>query len=327
MSDILSLALQNLTAPAVLFFALGALAGALKSDLEIPEAVAKGLSIYLLLAIGFKGGVAAQAYGLGGAFLSALALGLALSVVMPLIAFAVIKAMTKLDRATIAGASAHYGSISIVTFVAAMEFAKSAGLAPGDYLAAVAAAMETPGIVAALLLAGGKAGEGGKKGPAFSGELLREVLLNGSVVVLVGAFAVGLITGDRGMARLDLFVNGLFAGVLCLFLLEMGLVAARRLQGRNRLTAGSVAAGVLIPLIGAALGLGGALVVGLPPGDGAILMTLAASASYIAAPAAIRIALPEADPGVYLPLAIGITFPFNIAIGIPIYAALAAAVL
>jgi hypothetical protein len=325
MPEILSLAIANLTAPAVLFFALGALAGFAKSDLSVPDAVAKGLSLYLLLAIGFKGGVAAQANGLNGDFLGALGLGLALSVVMPFVAFFFLRTLAKLDRPTMAGVAAHYGSISIVTFVAAMDFAKLAGLTPGDYLAAVAAAMETPGIIAALFLAGSKpqAAAAGDHKSGFSGELLKEVLLNGSVVLLVGAFAIGMITGQKGMARLDLFVNGLFAGVLCLFLLEMGLVAARRLQGKNRLSAGLIACGFLIPLAGAALGLVGSLALQLPAADAAILMTLAASASYIAAPAAIRIALPEADPGVYLPLAIGVTFPFNIAIGIPLYAGIA----
>jgi hypothetical protein len=326
MTDILGLALQNLTAPAVLFFALGAFAGAARSDLAIPDAVAKGLSIYLLLAIGFKGGAAARAAGLTPDFVAAAGLGIALSIMMPLVAFAILKALTQLERATIAGVAAHYGSISIVTFVAAMDFAGLAGLSPGAHLAAVAALMETPGIIVALFLAGIKTaaprGEGG-----FSGELIREVALNGSVVVLAGSFLIGLIAGDRGMARLDLFVNGLFAGVLCLFLLEMGLVASRRMQGVNRLAAGAIAAAILIPLVGAGLGLFGSWALGLPPGDGMIMMVLAASASYIAAPAAIRIALPEADPGVYLPLSIGVTFPFNIALGVPLYAGLAQAVL
>lgn len=335
MADVFTLALQNLTAPAVLFFALGALAGFARSDLTIPDAVAKGLSIYLLLAIGFKGGVAAQTTGLTPEFMSALGLGLILSVTMPFVAFAVLRSMSSLDRATLAATAAHYGSISIVTFVASMDFAKLAGLQPGGYLSAVAAVMETPGIIAALFLAGsaGKPGEGGaaahggKSEPRISGELLREVLLNGSVVVLVGAFVIGLITGQRGMARLDLFVNGLFAGVLCLFLLEMGLVAARRLQGKSRLTLRLAAAGIIVPLCGAALALAGAMIFRLEPDTAGVMMTLAASASYIAAPAAVRIALPEGDPGVYLPLAVGVTFPFNIAIGIPLYAGIAQAVL
>ena len=330
MQEILSLALANLLSPPVLFFALGVAAGFARSDLAIPEQVAKGMSIYLLLAIGYKGGNAAQANGFDAAFVAAILAGLCLSIVVPLVAFAVLQGSKAIDRVTAAATAAHYGSISIVTFVAAMDFAASAGLAPGSYLAAVAAIMETPGIIVALMLAGVSAAtphkpEAGKSG--FSGELLREVLLNGSVVVLVGAFAIGLLTGERHMARLDIFMNGLFAGVLCLFLLEMGLVAARRLQGANRLTPYLIGCGIVIPIIGAGMGLAASLIFGIGADDGMILMTLAASGSYIAAPAAMRIALPEADAGVYLPLSIGITFPFNIVVGIPTYAAIAQMVL
>jgi uncharacterized protein len=331
MADLLSLALANLLSPPVLFFALGIAAGFARSDLAIPEQVAKGLSLYLLLAIGYKGGAAAAANGLDAAFLAAIGLGLVLSCLMPLVAFAFLRGAKSIDRVTAAATAAHYGSISIVTFVAAMDFAANAGLAPGSYLAAVAAIMETPGIIVALMLAGVSAATPqspakGHKG-GFSAELLREVLLNGSVVVLVGAFAIGVITGERHMERLSVFMTGLFAGVLCLFLLEMGLVAARRLQGRNRLTPYLVLCGLLIPVCGASLGLAGALALQMPPGDAMILMTLAASGSYIAAPAAMRIALPEADAGVYLPLAIGVSFPFNIVIGIPLYAGIAEALL
>ncbi len=325
MQDALSLAAANLISPAVLFFALGMAAGFARSDLSIPEQIAKGMSLYLLLSIGFKGGVAARDAGLSADFIGALGLGLGLSVIMPIVAFAVLRLVGKLDRATQAGTAAHYGSISIVTFVAALDFAKVSGLEPGAYLAAVAAAMETPGIIVALALAGAKPADGAEAAPR--GELMREVLLNGSVVTLVGAFIIGLATGDAGMQRLDPFVNGIFPGVLCLFLLEMGLVASRRLRGKNRLTLGLVGAGVAIPLAGAALALAGSVLLGLAPANAAIVMTLAASASYIAAPAAVRIALPEADPGVYLPLAIGVTFPFNIVVGIPLYAALAQTVL
>lgn len=332
MAEIVSLALANLMTPAVLFFALGAAAGFGRSDLELPEAFVKALSIYLLLAIGYKGGAAAAATGLSAPFVKSLVLGVVLSAGLPFVAFAVVRMLSKLDRATAAAVSAHYGSISIVTFVAAMDFARVAGVSPGGYLPAVAAAMETPGIIAALFLAGGSAlspqgGQGGGLRIGVSPHLLREVLLNGSVVVLVGAFVIGLMTGERHAARLDVFVNGLFAGALCLFLLEMGVVAARRLRGENRLTPGLVAVGIIVPALGAGVALLGCRLVGVGPDDGAVLMTLAASASYIAAPAAMRIALPEADPGVYLPLSIGISFPFNIVIGIPIYFGLAGAFL
>ena len=327
MTEILALATANLLSPPVLFFALGMAAGFLKSDLSFPDAVVKGMSLYLLLSIGFKGGVAAQAHGLAGDFLRAVGVGLGLSLAMPLVVYAVMRGPGRLDRTNAGAVAAHYGSISIVTFVAAMDFAGTAGLAPGKYLAAVAAIMETPGIVAALFLVARGAAAGSGKGPAFSGHLLREVLLNGSVVLLAGAFFVGLLTGAAGMKRLDLFVNGLFGGVLCLFLLELGLTASRRLSGGGRLPTSLIVCGVALPLIGATLGLIAARLCGVGPDDAAVLMTLGASSSYIAAPAAIRIALPEADPGIYLPLSIGVTFPFNIAVGIPLYAGVARALL
>jgi hypothetical protein len=329
MADVFTHAAQSLKAPAVLFFALGALAGFARSDLTIPDAFAKGLSIYLLLAIGLKGGVAAQMTGFTPECAAALGLGLALSAAMPFVAFTILRAVSALDRATLAATAAHYGSISIVTFVAALDFAKLAGLQPGGYLSAVAAVMETPGIIAVLFLAGsgGKAGEGGQGGAAP----VWRTLARGPAERLRRRSGRRLrhrpLTGERGMARLDLFVNGLFAGVLCLFLLEMGLVAARRLQGKSRLTFRLAAAGIVIPLLGAAIALAGSAMLGIKADTAAVLMTLAASASYIAAPAAVRIALPEGDPGVYLPLAVGITFPFNIAIGIPLYAGIAQAVL
>jgi uncharacterized protein len=330
--DVLNLAATNLLSPVVLFFALGAAAAFARSDLTIPEAVVKGMSLYLLLAIGFKGGVAARAAGLHGDFVMALLVGLTMSVVMPLLAFFLLFRLLGVSRVTAAGTAAHYGSISIVTFVAATDFLKQADLAPAGYMAAIAAAMETPGIVIALVLAGmgaAKAGtsSGAKKDPMFSADLLREVMLNGSVVVLIGAFAIGVATGDRGMARLDLFVNGLFQGVLCLFMLDMGLLAARRLSQGAKLTAPLFGFGLFMPLIGAATTLALCAVAGIGPAEGAILVTLAASASYIAAPAAMRIALPEADAGVYLPLALGVTFPFNLVFGIPLYAAAAQAIL
>ncbi|MDX2235260.1 MAG: sodium-dependent bicarbonate transport family permease [Hyphomonadaceae bacterium] len=323
MESVLALAAANLVSPPVLFFLLGALAGFARSDLSLPDAVAKGLSLYLLMAIGFKGGVAAQMHGMTPDFAKAIMLGLVLSVTMPFLAYAAVRVLAGVERLTAAGIAAHYGSISIVTFVAAMDFAEASGLTPGRYLAAVAAIMETPGIVAALFLAARGAGGGTR----FSPHLLRDVFLNGSIVLLTGAFLIGLITGAAGMKRLDLFVNGLFTGFLCLFLLEMGLVAARRLSGGAQLRPALIACGVIVPLAGAALGLGGALLLGMNAADAAVLMTLGASASYIAAPAAIRIALPEADPGIYLPLSIGVTFPFNIAVGVPLYAGVALAVI
>ena len=323
MPEIFALAANNLLTPAILFFALGMGAGLLRSDLSVPESTAKTLSLYLMLAIGFKGGVEASKAGLSTPFISAAAAGVLLSFTIPVIAFFILRAISKLDRVTTAATAAHYGSVSVVTFAAALEFLRASQVPFGGYMVAVVALMETPAILTALLLAGGGREGGGSAGrQGLRGELFREVALNGSVVLLIGAFAVGAITGERGMARMDMFVNPLFQGILALFLLDMGLVAARRLRESRSLTPALVAFGIIMPLISCALAVGLSAVMGVRPADAAVLAVLAASASYIAVPAAMRIALPKADPGVYLTLSLAVTFPFNLIVGIPLYRAL-----
>ncbi len=315
--DALSLAAANLTSPAFLFFALGVAAGLARSDLEIPQAVAKGLALYLMLAIGFKGGVEVSRVGLTPDLLLAAGAGVLLSFAMPLIAYGLLRAFTRLDQVTAAAAAAHYGSISVVTFVAGSEFLTASGLVYSGHMIAVLALMETPAILTGLLLAG----RGAQQTDARErGELLREVALNGSVVLLIGAFAIGWISGEPGMEKLHPFVEELFQGVLVLFLLDMGLVAARRMGGARRLGLPGVIFGVVMPPLGAACALVIALAISMSAADAAALMILGASASYIAVPAAMRIALPKADPSVYLTLSLAITFPFNLAIGIPLYA-------
>lgn len=319
--DGLSLAAANLLSPPILFFALGLAAALARSDLSVPEAIAKALSLYLVMAIGFKGGVEMAAGGLSLAALGALGAGIALSAVMPLIGFSLLRLSTGLDRTNAAAVAAHYGSISIVTFIAASDTSNAVGLAAAGFMVAVAAAMEAPAIVTGLALAGRKPEEGQSR-------LAAEILLNGSIVLLVGAFAIGWITGEGGMVMVEPFFGDIFRGVLCLFLLDMGLVAGRGLRrNAGKLDWRVLVHGLYMPLIGAVLALGLAMLIGLEPGSAALLMTLAASASYIAVPAALRLALPEADPAVSLTLSLGITFPFNLIIGIPLYFAAARAVL
>lgn len=323
MLDSLQLALTNLLAPAVLFFLLGFGAGWLRSDLTVPESAAKTLALVLMLSIGFKGGVEASKAGLSQDFASAATAGVALSFGIPVLGFFVLRAISALDRATAAATAAHYGSVSIVTFVAGTEFLRASGLQFGGYMVAVVALMETPAILSALLLAG--AGAAGRQG--LRGELIREVALNGSVVVLIGSFLIGAISGSAGMAKLEVFVGPVFQGVLVLFLLEMGLVAARRLRAARSLTPALIAFALVMPLVSCGLGLAISLALGLGAADAAVLAILAASASYIAVPAAMRIALPDADPGVYLTLSLAITFPFNLVVGIPLYTAAAQAMI
>lgn len=323
MGTMLAEAGQVLLSPMILCFALGMAAALARSGLSVPEAAAKTLSLYLLFAIGFKGGASLAGHGADGSMLAALAAGVALSAILPVVAFALLQVMTRLGRTDAAAVAGHYGSISIVTFVTALAVLQDRGMDAEGYMVAVAAAMEAPAIVVALWLAARGAGAAGG-GTKIDAGLWREVLLNGSIVLLVGAFAIGAATGEEGLAEIDSFIVAPFKGVLCLFLLDMGLVAGRGLrQAKGVLGAGAVAFGIVMPLVGAAFGLGAALLVGLSPGGAALLMTLSASASYIAVPAAMRVALPEANPSIYLTLALGVTFPFNLVVGIALYADLA----
>jgi len=310
------LAVANLISPPILFFALGLGAAMVRSDLVVPEAVAKALSIYLIMAIGFKGGVEMASSSLTDAAL-AIGAGIVLSFAIPFISFGLLRATSRTGRTDAAAIAAHYGSISIVTFIAASDAGAALGLAAAGFMVAVAAAMEAPAIFSGLMLAGKQEGQSGK-------ELVRDVAFNGSIVLLIGAFLIGWATGETGQQVVQPFFYDIFRGVLCLFLLDMGLVAGRglvRQAGDIRLPV--ILHGLYMPLIGAALGLLAALLIGLQPGTGALLMTLSASASYIAVPAAMRLALPKAKPAISLTLSLGITFPFNLIFGIPLYYAVA----
>ena len=321
MDQILGLAAANLLSPIILSFALGVAAALARSDLNIPEAVAKGMSIYLLFAIGFKGGVSVADHGIDGTLALSLLAGIILSAALPLIAFALLQVMGNLSRLDAAAVAAHYGSISIVTFVAATSVLETSGVASEGYMVAVAAAMEAPAILSALWLI-----SRGGDSRRMDNELLREIMLNGSIVLLVGSFFIGWITGADGMAKIEAFIVSPFQGVLCLFLLDMGLVAGRGLRSSSGvLTPGVLAFGVVMPVVGATCGLATGLLLGVSTGGVALFMVLSASASYIAVPAAMRVALPEANPSIYLTLSLGVTFPFNLTLGIPIYVAVASA--
>lgn len=318
----LDLAAQNLVSPIILCFVLGLGAALARSDLAFPEAIAKGMSLYLLFAIGFKGGAGVAAHGADSALLLGIGGGVILSAVMPLVAFFLLRAMVRgispVDAASVAG---HYGSISIVTFVAVGAVLAAQGIEAEGWLIAVAAAMEAPAILTALWLAARH-----DRTAKLGAEGWREILLNGSIVLLLGAFAIGLITGERGMADVAPLISSPFKGVLCLFLLDMGLLAGRGLRAAPGVVGpGAAGFGLVMPLVGAGAGLAMGLALGLSTGGLATLMTLAASASYIAVPAAMRVALPRANPALSLTLALGITFPFNLVLGIPLYVAIARA--
>ncbi|MEO1643200.1 MAG: sodium-dependent bicarbonate transport family permease, partial [Pseudomonadota bacterium] len=303
----------------------GMIAALLRSQMSVPEAFAKGLAIYLMMAIGLKGGVEMAKNPITLEVGLVFAAGIFLSFAIPMLAFVILRTTTKLPRVDAAAVSAHYGSISIVTFVACTEAVKLSGLDSSGHLVAVAALMETPAIISALILfmRGRKRTEVEVAG-SERGELVREVALNASVVVLIGSLLIGWVSGEPGMAKVSAFFVDPFQGVLCLFLLDMGLNAGRGLRnGWRTLGPGTVGFGLYMPLISASFAALICLAIPIKHGDAALLLTLAASASYIAVPAAMRLALPQAKPSIYLTLSLGVTFPFNVILGIPIYIFLA----
>lgn len=319
LSSSLGLALANLTSPPILAFAFGILAVALKVDLRLPDAAYQAITMYLLLAVGLKGGVALRASEPGqvvGPAFMAVGLGIAI----PIAAFALLRLVTRLGAIDRGAIAAHYGSTSLVTFTAALAFLDAAGIAFEGYVATLLALLEIPGIVVGLLLA-----QRSRQGRTVDRESLREVLTGKSVLLLAGGLLIGVITGPTGYARTEPFFGALFTGVLTLFLLEMGALAGRRLPDIRNAGPGLIGFALLFPVLTGTCGVLGGLVAGMNPGGAAVLGVLCASASYIAAPAAVRLALPEANPGYYLTASLGITFPFNLIVGIPLFVALAEA--
>jgi len=314
--------LTALLSPVVLFFLLGAAAALVRSDLSVPEPIAKALTIYLMMAIGLKGGVEVAAQGVSVEFLIAAVLGIGLSFLIPIPVFWALRTVGRLSKVNAGAVAAHYGSVSVVTFVTGSEILMNLGLPAAGFMVAVLALMETPAIVTGLMLArSGTPAQDAQAGSA--GGLLHETLLNGAVILLIGSFVIGMIIGKDGFATVAPVFEGGFRGALCIFLLEMGLLAARRVSQARSLTLRLVLLGIAFPLANGFVGVSLATLLGLDPGSSAALGILAASASYIAVPAAMRMALPQADPGLYLALSLGVTFPFNVLVGIPLFAALA----
>jgi len=322
------MSLQNLVDPAILFFVVGVLAGLVRSNLEIPPPISRFLSMYLLMALGLKGGFALAASGLNAQVLAGLGMAVLLAVVVPLIGYALLRRFVSgFDAAALA---ATYGSVSAVTFITATGYLDKIGLPYGGHMAAAMALMESPAIVLAVLLANRlrqqqPAVAGAPHAPAHTDwrKLLHESFTDGSQLLLIGAMVVGLLTGEAGREAMQPFSVDLFKGMLAFFLLDMGLMAARNLPGLRGRSPVLLAYGVLAPLLHAALAWGLARMAGLSAGDTALLMTLAASASYIAVPAVVRYAIPEANPSLYFGLSLGLTFPLNLLLGIPLYTQLA----
>jgi hypothetical protein len=313
--------LSSLTSPAVLAFLLGVAAALLRSDLKLPDQVHGFLSLYLLLAIGLKGGVGLRDADAGDLALPVLAT-LVLGVVTPLIAFGALRGLTRLGPVDRAAVSAHYGSTSLVTFTAAVAALDAARVSTEGYMATLLAVLEVPGIVVGLLLAGRHAAAGG----GDRGGAIREILTGKSIVLLVGGLGIGAATGASGYVAIEPVFGGLFQGVLVLFLLDLGVMAGHRLRDLPQAGPGLVVAALVLPAVNGTLGVLAGAAAGLSTGGAALLGVLAGSASYIAAPAAVRLALPSASPAYYLTASLGITFPFNLVFGIPLFLAVSRAV-
>jgi len=296
----------------VLAFALGIVAALLRADLRLPDAVYQAISMYLLLAIGLKGGVALREQSVTDVA-GPIAVAIALGIVIPILAFAVLRGITRLGPVDRGAMAAHYGSTSLVTFTAALVFLDASSIPYEGYVATLLAIMEIPGILVGLMLAGRASRT------STWGRSLREVLTGRSILLLAGGLVIGVITGPMGYERVEPFFGTLFTGILALFLLEMGVLAGRRLGSIREAGWGLLAFAIVFPVVVGALGIVTGAAVGLSQGGAMVLGVLCASASYIAAPAAVRLALPSANPGITLTTSLGITFPFNLVIGIPLY--------
>ena len=327
--------MQNLMDPAILFFVFGVFAGMLRSNLEIPPAIAKFLSLYLLMSLGLKGGFSLAKSGLTPEIAVSLGAAIAMAFIVPALGYQFLKhRISGYDAAAVA---ASYGSVSAVTFVTATQFLSNAGLDVGGHMAVAMVLMESPAIIMAVLLANALRHHHAANAPATPARLstpapaiqkiLHESFTDGAHLLLLGSMAVGFISGDGGKTMMQPFSGDLFKGMLAFFLLDMGLMVARHFHDARQAPLALVAYAALGPVLHAAIALGLSWALGMPAADAALLMVLSASASYIVVPAVLRYAIPEANPALYFGLSLGVTFPLNILIGIPAYTATALALL
>ncbi len=312
--------LSNLLVPAMLFFALGLFAQLIRSDLKFPPDLTKALTIYLLVGIGLHGGKALAKVEFAPA-LAAVAAAVALGILLPILAYGILRG-GRIDRLNASAIAAHYGSVSAGTFLTAVAFLDSVGVKYESYPVIMLAIMESPAILIGLVLASfsrrSMGGETMRKG--VLGNLIREAFTNGSIVLLFGSMLIGAVGTTSSVGKIMPFFDSVFMGVLCLFLLDMGMEAARRLGDFKRVGVFLIGFGIVMPLIGATVGLGvGHSLLGFGVGGTLLVAVLGASASYIAVPPAMRLAVPEANPSFYLTLSLGVTFPFNVVVGIPLY--------
>ncbi|NDJ20762.1 sodium-dependent bicarbonate transport family permease [Nostoc sp. B(2019)] len=310
-----SLIMSNILSPPILFFFLGMSAVILKSDLEIPQPLPKLFSLYLLLAIGFKGGAELVKSGISQEVVLTLFAAIMMATLVPIYTFFILR--IRLDLYNAAAIAATYGSISAVTFITAGSFLSELGISFSGYMVAALALMESPAIIVGLVLV--KIFDVDKDGDFSWPEVLKEAFLNSSVFLLVGSLIIGVLSGEKGWKLEAPFTQEIFYGVLTFFLLDMGLVAAGKIKDLGKTGSFLISFSILIPILNATIGILLAKLIGMPQGNALLFSVLCASASYIAVPAAMRLTLPEANPSLYVTSALALTFPFNIIIGIPLY--------
>lgn len=314
--------MQTLLDPAILFFVFGVFAGAVRSNLEIPKPIATFLSLYLLMALGLKGGFALAQSGVTLSVAVSLAAAVTMAFVVPVLGYLLLRRfVASFDAAAVAAA---YGSVSAVTFVTAMQMLENTGLPFGGHMAVAMVLMESPAIIVAVLIANTLRHANGTAAPPTPGDstigkILHESFTNGAHLLLLGALLIGYVSGEAGQKVMQPFSLDLFKGMLAFFLLDMGLMVARNFQDARKASPVLVAYALLAPPVHAAIALALAMGIGMTVADAALLMVLSASASYIVVPAVLRQAIPEANPAIYFGLSLGITFPLNILVGIPAY--------
>ncbi len=314
--------MNTLLDPAILFFVFGVVAGAFKSNLEIPRSIAKFLSLYLLMALGLKGGFALAKSGMDTSIAISLGAALAMAFVVPTLGYALLK--NRIARFDAAAVAAAYGSVSAVTFVTATQFLEASGLSFGGHMTVAMVIMESPAIIMAVLLANANRQRLAQQGQGLAGgfslrKILHESFTDGAHLLLIGSMIIGYVSGEAGKTMMQPFAGDLFKGLLAFFLLDMGLMVARNFAEARKTSGFLLLYAAVGPWVHAGIALGLAVVLKMPVADAAMLMVLSASASYIVVPAVLRYAIPEANPSLYFGLSLGITFPMNILLGIPVY--------
>jgi len=324
MIELLFFFAENLLSPPILFFLLGTISGCLKSNLEIPEQISKYLAIYLIIAIGFKGGVAiSETNNFDLKAILTISVSIITSFIQPFIGYFFLKHTTRIDKLTAAALAAHYGSVSLVTFVTAINFLELNSTIYSGYIISVLSLMEAPAILSGILIAHTCKQKNASNKNQLKPFLLKEVFTNGSILLLLGSFFIGWVSGTQGMQKMDGFVISPFQGLLSLFLLDMWLLITKHLAELKEFTLKLALFGIYMPLIGSVIGISLSMLIGLDIGTGFLFTVLISSASYIVVTAAMRISLPKAKATIYVPMTLAVTFPFNITLGIPFYFTLA----